>query len=132
MRRQAEINDIFLGVYTKSSTIESLLYSRGIQYRVLPQEPRKEVFVRAAEEQAQKSWVFACYNIGRAYNKVYFNCNDGGMPADICIKKWSPEYKMFVEYFKPDAVVVENAWWTSDNNEARILALLLCAEMCER
>jgi len=46
----------------------------------------------------------------------------------------TPEYKMFREYFKPPEVWVWSPWWsfTRKGREARILALLLCAEMSRR
>ena len=101
-------------------------------------KPKRSVFLGAAIRQSTPdkyyaadivdlSSPFACKNLAYELHQWY-----------VERIKNTPEYKMFVKYFKPDNFEPNNCWWDIDKNEkfnrneARILALLLCAEMCRR
>ena len=91
--------------------------------------PLRSVFLLAAEKQLLRplqSSMFACNNLSYAYRELILH-NSG----------WSfeptAEHKMFRKYFLTEGRSGPGgAWWGDSDQEARILALLLCAEMLRR
>lgn len=91
--------------------------------------PQRTVFLLAAEMISPADETFACIAIRKAHatinDKLY-------MDSKNC-----PEEVMFKELFQPEGHTCGTCWWPGDypnfvsDYESRILALLLCAEMCE-
>lgn len=97
-------------------------------------KPKRSVFLLAAEIQhslrkggfkpknglSQPS-KFACLNIAAA--RIELGLQDGVLHT--------PEALMLQELFKPSLCSTYEGWW-GNNNEPRILALLLCAEILRK
>lgn len=101
--------------------------------------PLRSVFLLAAELQHGEDTIWinntSCYSSTYACNNVkishrYIRGYDVENSVDIKYFQNSVDIKYFQKYFKP--VNSGSVWWQDNENEARILALLLCAEMLRR
>ena len=93
-------------------------------------QPLRSIFLKAAEYQLDNSR-FSCDNLTRAINEADICCNL------VCFRdKEEVHLKMYRKMFKPKGHWQDTAgWWSTlddSDNEARIYALLLCAEMLRR
>jgi hypothetical protein len=52
--------------------------------------------------------------------------------CDIGCGEISPEQDLFKSYFKPDSIASCGGWWHKNEVDARVIGLLLCAEMLRR
>ena len=93
-------------------------------------KPLRSVFLLAAENISPQGELFTCIAVRQAHadmnNKWYIDSQD------------CPEMKMFQELFQPEGCSSRVPWWPPEgvwpdhihDYESRILALLLCAEIC--
>jgi len=87
---------------------------------------RREVYLRAAEHiDSSKHVKFCCNSVIREYAYM----------MDVSYMD-VPSLKGFEELmlFRPEHIEWSESWWSDDDwrndNKERVLALLLCAEMC--
>lgn len=66
---------------------------------------------------------------GRDLGASPWACN---VMADLGCEEGSPEQELFAYYFKQEVNAACGGWWHKTEVDARVIGLLLCAEMLRR